>query len=119
MSPSLARVRTPKARRYLEQLCRHADAISSRMGGHRHDHPGRTDNHPRLVRVNRSDTDATLDFDRGRCRLQAETDALVLRIDADDAATLRQLERLIAVDIERFGNREQLTVTWHNDDDDG
>jgi hypothetical protein len=40
----------------------------------------------------------------------------VLRIDADDAATLRQLERLIAVDIERFGNREQLTVTWHNDD---
>ena len=116
MSPSLARVRTPKARRYLEQLCRHADAISSRMGGHRHDHPGRTDDHPRLVRVNRSDTDATLDFDRGRCHLQAEPDALVLHIDADDAATLRQLERLIAVDIERFGNREQLTVTWHNDD---
>jgi len=118
MSPSLARIRTPKARRYLEQLCRHADAVRSRDGQHPHG-PGRTHAHPRIVRVIRSDTDATLDFDRGRCVVEAGPDVLVLRIEADDAVSLQQLESLIAADIERFANREQLTVVWRNDGDTG
>ncbi len=71
------------------------------------------------MRVIRSDTDATLDFDRGRCVVEAGPDVLVLRIEADDAVSLQQLESLIAADIERFANREQLTVVWRNDGDTG
>jgi hypothetical protein len=119
MPTSEARVQTQRAGRYLTQLCRHATAISGRAGQHAHEHVGPAHEHPRMRNVDWSDTDATLNFDQGRCTLHAEPDALDLRAEADDAASLRRIEGLIAADLERFGTREHLTVTWHNGNNDG
>ncbi|GIL31359.1 DUF2218 domain-containing protein [Actinocatenispora comari] len=117
MPISEARVPTRRPGRYLTQLGRHAQAIGHRPGHGGHDAGGASQPHPRMLRVEQSDTTATLEFDRGRCTLDAEPDALVLRIEAPDATSLAQLERLIGSDLERFGNRDQLTVTWHRSDD--
>lgn len=122
MPISEARVQTLKADRYLAQLCRHADAISRRPGRHLHDSPAPAHPDLRIRQVERSGTTATLEFDLGRCTLDTEPDALTLRAEADDAASLRRLEDLIAADIERFGNREQVTVAWrrhHDNNGDG
>lgn len=119
MPTSEARVPTQHAGRYLVQLCRHADAVSGHAGQRLHDHDGPAHPHLRIQQVERSETDATLDFDQGRCTGRAEPDALVLRAEAGDAASLRRIEDLIAADLERFGTREHLTVSWRNGDEDG
>jgi hypothetical protein len=116
MPTSEAYVLTQHASRYLTQLCRHADAVSRRPGQRLHDHLGPAGEHPRIRHVERSDTNATLDFDQGRCTVHAEPDALTLRIAADDMDRLRRIEDLIAADLQRFGTREHLTVTWRNGD---
>lgn len=121
MPISQARVQTQHAGRYLTQLCRHAQAVSGHPGQNLHHHLGPDSAHPRMRHVEQSDTDATLDFDQGRCTMRVEPDALALRAEADDAASLRRIEDLITADIERFGTREHLTVTWrpgNNDHDD-
>lgn len=118
MPTSHARIHTPKAGRYLAQLCRHAQAVSGRPGQHLHEHLEPSGAHLRIQRVESSETRGTLHFDRGRCIVQAESDALTLRVEADDAAGLRQIEQVVAADIERFGSRDQVTVTWHRDDPD-
>jgi hypothetical protein len=117
MPTSEARVPTQNADRYLTQLCRHATAMSGDAGRRMHDHAGPGHAHPRIRYVEQSETGATLNFDQGRCTLHAEQDALVLRTEAGDAVGLRRIEALIAADLERFGGREHVTVTWSNDDD--
>jgi hypothetical protein len=119
MPTSAARIETPQAARYLAMLSRHADAVTGRASQHLHRHATTPDAHPRLRHVERSDTDATLHFDQGRCTIHVEPDALALRAEADDAENLRRIEDLIAADLHRFGAREHLTITWRtavNDD---
>jgi hypothetical protein len=116
MPTSEAHVPTQHAARYLAQLCRHAEAVGGHAGRRLHDHAGPARDHPRMRHVERSDTAATLDFDQGRCTMRAEPDALVLRAEAGDAERLRRIEDLIAADLERFGTREHLTVTWRDAD---
>jgi len=118
MPTSEARVPTQHAGRYLAQLCRHADAVGGHAGQRLHDHVGPAYTHLRIQHVEQSETDAILDFDQGRCTGRAEPDALVLRAEAGDAASLRRIEGLIAADLKRFGHREHLTVSWRNGDDD-
>lgn len=105
MPRSEARVPTRRAERYLAQLCRHAEAMGEHGSGAR----------LRLQGVERSGDGAVLRFDRGRCVVRAEPDALVLSVEAGDAESRRQVETLIAADIERFGHRDELTVTWHTE----
>lgn len=114
MPSSEAQIRTPDAGRYLAQLCRHAEAISRRPGQRLHDHLGSAPGHPRIQHVERSDTDATLEFDQGRCIGHADADALTLRIEANDAASLQRIKKIIGADIERFSGRQRLTITWRN-----
>jgi hypothetical protein len=116
MPTSEAHVPTQHAARYLAQLCRHAEAVGGHAGRRLHDHAGPARDHPRMRHVERSDTAATLDFDQGRCTMRAEPDALVLRAEAGDAERLRRIEDLIAADLQRFGTREHLTVTWRDAD---
>jgi cation diffusion facilitator family transporter len=118
MPTSEARVQTQHAGRYLAQLCRHANAVSGRAGQRMHSHAEPAHAHPRMRHVEWSDTAATLDFDQGQCTVRAEPDALALRVEADDADSLRRIEDLIAADLERFGTREHLTITWHSDGDE-
>lgn len=114
MPTSEARIETPQAGRYLKQLRQHANAISGHVSRGLHDHLERATTHLRLRQVESSDTHAVLSFDQGRCAIHAEADTLILRAEAGDAASLRRIEEIVTADLERFGNREHLTVTWRS-----
>jgi len=107
MPTSQARVPTDRSGRYLTQLCQHANAIGSRTSHHIHGA------HPRLRHVEQSDTDAILQFDKGRCTAQVEPDALVLYAEAEDDQSLHRIEQLITADLKRFGTRARLEVVWN------
>ncbi|MGH3594199.1 MAG: DUF2218 domain-containing protein [Pseudonocardiaceae bacterium] len=46
------------------------------------------------------------------CTMAATAHLLRLRIEAGDEPDLQRLQDIITRNIERFGRREQLTVTW-------
>lgn len=103
MPTAEARVPTDRASRYLTQLCRH----TNQMGRMRHAGSG-----PQVRHTESSDTTGTVHFGQGTCTLTAEPDALILRVDADDETTLRQLQDGITRRLETIGRRDRLTVTW-------
>ena len=124
MPTAEARVATDRASRYLVQFCRHAAAIGHGPGrGPRHG-PGHGSGHergpgPAGVRVTAewTDTAGTVTVTPwGRCTLVAEPTALVLRAQAASAADLRRLQEVVTRDVDRFGRRDQLTVTWREVD---
>jgi hypothetical protein len=51
----------------------------------------------------------------GRCDLQADAEALVLHAEAADDASLAQVEEVAGGHLERFGRRNELSVTWTRD----
>ena len=55
-----------------------------------------------------------IDFEAGRCELEADPDAgiLVMRVSAADEAGLERLENVVAHHLVRFAFREQLEVSW-------
>jgi hypothetical protein len=65
--------------------------------------------------VERTSTNATLILNIGQCVARADNDSLVLRAEADNEPDLRRIQQLLTRDLERFGRREQLTVTWSQD----
>jgi hypothetical protein len=111
-----ARIDTERPSRYLVQLCQHAAKIGGSHGHRRFSHAhgeavGRSDVE---VRPEWSETDGTLTFDSwGECTLQAEADALVLRIEAPDEENLRQIQDVLSADLERIGHREGLSLNWN------
>lgn len=109
-------ITTERAGRYLTQLCRHATAMSSSSKGHRFrphaggDTPAR-DLH---LTAESSDSAGIIEFAPwGRCTLQATTTGLTLRIEAGDEEKLRRIQDILTNDLERFGRREHLSVTWY------
>jgi hypothetical protein len=44
--------------------------------------------------------------------MQASPDRLTLQVEAADEEHLQRVQEIIAADIERFGRRDQLKVTW-------
>src|SRR5262245_27240914 len=115
MPYSEARIPIQRADRYLTQLCRHAEAMGERGSQHLRDRSSRDATYPRLRDIQRSDTGAVLRFDQGRCVVRAEPDALVLSADAGEVESLWRIEALIAADLERFGSRDHVTVTWQTE----
>ena len=107
-----AHIETEHPGRYLVQLCRHAQQV------HRLPHRPRTHNSgdsspPEVGHIECSDTHGTLTFTPGgRCTMTATAHLLRLCIEAADEPDLRRLQNIITRNIERFGRREQLTVTW-------
>ena len=102
-----ARIETENASRYLTHLCQHA----TKMGKHlRHMSGGHT--RPEVLSVEFSDTHGTLDLSWGRCVLDAGPDALTVRVDADTEEHLHGIQNIVTADLERFGHRDNLTVTW-------
>jgi hypothetical protein len=94
-----ARVETERSSRYLVQLCRHVDKaaqVRPQMQAH----------------VEWSDDRGVISFSWGRCTLQAAPGLLTLRAEASDEEGLRRIENRVADRLERFGRRDQLTVTW-------
>ena len=109
-----ARVATERASRYLVQLCKHAAAM-----GAAHGHGARAHLHGRLVRREvqvQSDwfeTHGTVTFDPwGRCTVTADTNTLVVRIEAADEQSLHRVQDVVARDLGRFGRRDELAVSW-------
>ena len=89
---STAWVPTERAERYAKQLVSH-------LG--RHD--------------NRRDNDAgepVLDFTAGSCVVVAEPEGVRLTAEAADAEQLAVVEDVIARHLIRFGEKDELTVTW-------
>ena len=93
MPTSQARVQTNEARRYLQQLCRH--------WGHK-------------FSVEATPEHGTVPFGADRvCTLDAEPDALVMRIDTADPVNLTRLETVVSDHLQRFAFREGLgDVRW-------
>lgn len=87
----VAEVATPRASRYLQQLCKHF--------AHRR---------PAVFDAN----SGRIEFEGGLCRLEAEGERLLLRVETADAATLAELQEVVASHLQRFAFREELAVSW-------
>ncbi|SDZ47920.1 hypothetical protein SAMN05216215_107919 [Saccharopolyspora shandongensis] len=95
---SQAKVGTDKPSRYAKQL-------SSHLG-----RKCEVSEEPEGIRI-------TLPADRGAgsCLLVSEPDALALRAEAENAEVLDRVQDVIGRHLERFGQRDELTVDWTND----
>lgn len=111
MPTAVARIPTERASRYLVQFCRHLGQMS-RMRQQPPARHGGGDMPPMVQDVDYSDTCGVIRFDEGQFTLQATSDTLSLRVDADDEDTLQRLQNGIAARLEKIGRRDRLTVTW-------
>jgi hypothetical protein len=88
---SHAEVTTDKPVAYMRQLCKHF--------GHK-------------VDASFGDDTGYIQFDFGRCELQANNGTLTLDVSAADADSHERMERVIGSHLERFGRRDELSVAW-------
>jgi hypothetical protein len=91
---SIAEVETPKAGRYLQQLCKHFQ----------HKLPVTFDEHS-----------GQITFSIGECRLNAADDVLKLTLEAHDGAQMAQLQDVVARHLLRFAFREEMRIDWRTD----
>lgn len=108
-----AHIVTETPGRYLAQLCKHANSMHQK-NPFMHKDTDQSDGaeHARVEHVEQTDTDATLTLSIGRCVLRADAEALTVRAEAANEQNLRQIQQIITRDLERFGRRQRLTVTW-------
>lgn len=112
MLTAQAHIQTEAPSRYLTQLCRHANKMNTNMHKLARLHGGTPQNRPQVQHVEWTDADGTLTLSIGRCTLHAGADTLAVRVEAADEEKLRQIQELVTRDLERFGKRNHLTVTW-------
>jgi hypothetical protein len=92
MPDSHASVATEKPTPYMKQLCKHF--------GHK-------------VEVRFDDEQGTIQLPMGTCELDAtQPGMLKMRVSADDTAALERTQQVIGSHLERFGRRDELSVTW-------
>jgi hypothetical protein len=119
MPTSEARIETDRAARYVVQFCKHAGAMGSgRHSPRMHLRGMLTGRHPQVaVAAEWSDTNGTVTFTPwGQCVLAADTSGLTIRIDATDENGLTQIRDVVTRNLERFSQRNPLTVTWQRPD---
>lgn len=109
-----ARVQTRNPSRYLVHLCRHAQKFGDRLQ-HLHGGAGSSEG-PEVLDVEWTDSDGTLRLSSGTCTLHADVDTLTVRVEAADEASLERVRDIVTADLERFGRRDHLTVTWTRPD---
>ncbi len=88
---SHASIPTEHASKYLQQLCKHFA----------HKRPVTFDEHRGQISLMSGD-----------CYLQAEDAALAVRVEAEDAENLPQLEDVVVRHLVRFAFRDELQVDW-------
>lgn len=88
---SVAEVRTEKPVPYMRQLCKHF--------GHKNE-------------ASYGEDSGSIRFPFGSCQLEAGDGVLVLGVDGEDAESLERMEQVIGSHLERFGKRDELSVTW-------
>jgi hypothetical protein len=91
ISQSVAEIATPKASRYLQQLCKHFQ-------------------HKRPVTFD--ERSGQISFSIGDCRLDAGDEVLKLSLAASDASQMEQLQNVVARHLVRFAFREEMTIDW-------
>ena len=106
-----SQVKTEDPGRYLTQLCRHAQQVH-RLRHRPRNHGGDGQPPPKVEHVEWSETSGMISFGWGQCTMQAAPGTLTLRAEAADQESLQRVQDIVARDIERFGKRNQLTVTW-------
>lgn len=89
---SRADVATVKPVPYMRQLCKHF--------GHKNE-------------ASFTDDSGYIQFDFGRCELHAQDGTLELVVSASDDEGHERMERVIGSHLERFGQRDGLTVSWY------
>ena len=97
-----AEIPTDRAGRYLAQLCRHLSQMSRMRHRPTTGHGGQAP--PAVEDVDWSDTAGTIRFSHGTCTLQASSNTLMLRIDADNEDA-------------RIGCRKALPAGWRRSAD--
>ncbi|UUU29311.1 DUF2218 domain-containing protein [Streptomyces sp. CA-210063] len=98
MPSSLGRVTTDAAPRYAKQFASHFG---------------------RKVPVEETpDGDHRLTFQDTEVVLQPADDHLLIRVTSPDASTLTTIQDVVSSHLERFGRRNELTVTWDEPTDD-
>jgi hypothetical protein len=100
---------TPRAGRFLVQLCRHAEAMSGKAG-HLHGGDGRA--RPDVLAVECAENEGKIRFGWGACTLRSTSDTLTVRVEAGEVAQLARIQDILTADLERFGRRDGLKVTW-------
>jgi hypothetical protein len=91
---STAEIATPRADRYLSQLCKHFQ----------HRCPVKLD-----------DVSGHIAFSMGECGLRAQPGLLTLSLRAADGAQLVQLQDVVARHLVRFAFREPMQVVWRRE----
>ena len=88
---SRAEVPTDKPVAYMRQLCKHF--------GHK-------------VDASFGEDSGYIQFEFGRCDLNAADGALSLKVSGSDQESHERMERVIGSHLERFGRRDELSVAW-------
>lgn len=104
-----AQVLTPRASRYLVQLCRHVAQLHDRPRRHGGDPQGR---HNVRAQVEWDETHGTLTLNGARCSMLATPDTLTLRVEAADNDHLQRVQRLVSHRLETISRRDGLRVVW-------
>lgn len=110
-----ASVATPNAGRYVTQLGKHAAAMADGRGHRIRMHGG---GNPLAagevtLRVDQSPDHTVLTLAPwGRCTATVTDEGFVLRVDAEDEQSLQRIQQVVTRDIERFGRREQIALSW-------
>ena len=107
-----AHVQTSSAGRYLARLCQHAGKMGQPQR-HRPRTHGSSGGSPEVLHAEYSETEGSIVLNWGRCSLKAGPGSLTLRADAADEESLTRIQDMIAGRLEKFGRRENLSVTWH------
>jgi len=111
MVTAVAHIPSDRPERYLRQLCDHAAAMG--RGGHA-SHAGHGPGAAGVeVTAESSDASGTITFTTwGTCRLTADDGLLTLRVEALDAEGMRRIQEVLTRDLDRFGRRDGVVVSW-------
>jgi len=111
-----ADVQTEHAARYLARLCGHAGKMGTagpRLG-HRPRSHARGGAPPQIRQVECADTEGTVILNWGRWTMRALPGLLAVRAEAADEESLRRIQDLLTARLQKFGQREHLTVDWRD-----
>lgn len=86
-----AQVVTPKAERYLKALCNHFS---------------------HKVTATYDNNQGQVQFGFGYCEMEADSNQLNFRIQADDAENFERVKYVVSDHLERFSGDEALKVLW-------
>ncbi|QPF89161.1 DUF2218 domain-containing protein [Bradyrhizobium commune] len=92
MNHSVAEISTERASIYLQQLCKHF--------AHK-------------LAVEFTPEQGRIPFSLGTCRLEAADGRLTLKVEAEDADRLVQVEGIVERHLVRFAFREPPAIVWH------